>query len=109
MNKLVILLLVTVLTALLIPAKLFLLAGIFLGLTWFPARMLIFANERRLFCCIFEANYIPLDDQIDRKSAFAMYVIINFVINFFIMLLVWPGMMVNSCLCSGGGTRETRS
>ena len=113
MSKILILLLATVLVALLIPTHMYLIAGAFLGITWFPARILLFKEERLFFLYAFETSYTPIEDMVNRRAAFAVFLFSNFVLNFLAMLLFWPGAalvsVLNSFLRSGGGTRETRS
>jgi len=95
-NAYIIILLVSVLTAILLSAKIFLMMGLFLGLTWFPARLLLFKEDRRLFTEVFDMHFLGCKEDIERTPALALTFFISFVFNFFITLLFWPGLAVIS-------------
>lgn len=93
-NTYIIILIASVLTAILLSAEIFLMVGLFLGLTWFPARLLLFKEDRQFFTEVFDTHFLGSESEMERTPALILTFCISFIFNFFLALLFWPGLVV---------------
>lgn len=89
----VLLLLTSILVALFISTKIYLLIGLFLGLTWFPARLLLFKEDRLILRETFETYFVGVETEtINKSAAFVIVFVLTLILNFLVTFLFWPGM-----------------